>query len=65
MDPQRKWLIQIEDENGDSHSLTDYYLIGAYRDIAPIAENLADEWELKTGGWVTKLTLESHGKIKP
>ena len=60
----RKWMVQIEDENGDQEYLTEEPIIGTWHEIVPIAEKLADEWEVKTGGLVLILKIESRGKVK-
>jgi len=62
MPEPRKWMIQIEDENGDTRYINENPIIGTYDETVPIAEDMADVWENKTGGLVLKLTLESRGK---
>jgi hypothetical protein len=66
MEPQfkRKWMIYVEDENGDSHALNEDYFIATDVEAEIAANNLADAWEEKTGGLIMKLTIESHGKVK-
>lgn len=59
----RKWMIQAEDENGDTHELTENPIIGTWDECSLIAENLADDWEAQTGGLVLRLTLHSLGKV--
>jgi len=63
MTESRKWIISIEDENGDHEYLNAAYIEGTYGNVTSIAENLAEEWEARTGGLVLKLTLESHGRV--
>jgi hypothetical protein len=63
-EPHRKWLCYAEDENGDSYALNEDYFIGTDVEAFTVAEKKADAWEEKTGGWVVKLIIESHGKVK-
>ena len=58
-----KWMVQIEDENGDTKYLTEEPIIGTWHEISHFAENLADEWEAKTGGLCLKLKIESRGNV--
>jgi hypothetical protein len=66
-EPIRRWKLQIEDENGDTEYLRDgsddFEMAGTYYEALRVAERMADEWEMKLGGLVLVLKLESHGKI--
>ena len=63
-DPIRKWLFSAENENGDSHYISDEYFIGTYREATDYAETKCDEFEEIVGGLILKLTIESHGKVE-
>jgi hypothetical protein len=66
-DPLRIWHFSIEDENGDNHDITpDGRPIILRRGPASrLAQQLADEYETKTGGLVLKVVYESQGKASP
>jgi hypothetical protein len=64
MEPERKWLFYAVDENGDGRYLQESYFEGIFSDAAACAESLGDAWEETTGGLITRLVIESHGKIK-
>lgn len=59
---QKNWLFYAEDENGDGRYLEGSYFRGTYEEACHYAQTKADEWEEKTGGFIVKLVIESHGK---
>jgi hypothetical protein len=63
-EPDRKWLIYAEDENGDGRYLMDSYFIGTYSDACAFGDIQGNAWEERTGGFIVKLVIESHGKVK-
>lgn len=60
----RRWLFQVENENGNTSYLDENEFIGTYADAEKKGMELSDEWERKTNGLVTKLTCESQGKVE-
>mgnify|MGYP001610143957 FL=1 len=61
----KRWLINVEDENGEVHYLIEDNFIGTYPEASIFAAMLADQWEQKTGGLVLKIELESRGPFQP
>ena len=61
-DIEKKWMFSAEDENGDSRYLNEEMYVGTEKQAREVAEMLADKWEVKTGGLILKLTIESHGR---
>ena len=58
------WLFNAEDENGNTHYLTEEEFIGTYAEACKEAERLANEWEQRTGGLILRLELERRGAAK-
>src|SRR3990172_4801291 len=57
----KRWLFNVEDENGDTHYLAEDEFIGTYDEACKLAETLSDAWEDKTGGLVLRIELERRG----
>lgn len=60
----KRWLFNAEDENGNTHHLTEYEFTGTRDEAEMEAKRLADEWEQRTGGWVSRIELERRGDAR-
>ena len=63
MNEIKRWLFNVEDENGDTHYLIEDEFIGTYDEACARAGTLADEWEQATGTSVARIELERRGPV--
>lgn len=59
----RRWHIIVYDEAGESHQITERYLIGTYEGLLATVEQAVDTWQQETGLAVERIEWESHGRI--
>jgi hypothetical protein len=53
----------VYDEAGESHQITERYLIGTYEGLLATVEQAVDTWQQETGLAVERIEWESHGRI--
>ena len=58
---KRKWLFYLTIDYRDSVYVQKFYFIGTYEEACDCALQCADEWGHI--GEITKLVIESHGRV--